>query len=368
MKAACDRAALLEGIQTVLKAVSPRSTLPILGNLLVETREGGKLGLLAYDLEMGIQTTVSTEITQPGALTIPARVLADVMSILPEAQVTITVDERHVAELACERSKYQLKGLPADEFPRLPQMEDGFSLEVPGDVLSKMVRLTRFASSTDDARPILAGVLTILDGNEIQLVATDGPRLAWTRCTVAGSVPRRAEVIVPSRAYGEVVRLIGSSSDPVGVTVTSNQISFQIGDACVQSRLVDGRYPNWERVIPSSCERTVTVELEAVRRAVRRVSIVAREDGNKVVFDVRSDGVVLSAESQEIGKAEEEVPAVLEGEPMRIAFNSRYLLQVLEVLECSEVRFELREPDSAGVVKPGGDDAYTYLLMPMVLP
>lgn len=368
MKAACDRAALLEGIQTVLKAVSPRSTLPILGNLLVETKPEGTLGLLAYDLEMGIQTTVASQVEKPGALTIPARVLGDVMNGLPEATVSISVDDRHVAELSCERSKYQLKGLPADEFPRLPQMEAGISLEAPGDVLSKMVRQTRFASSSDDARPILAGVLTILDGNEIQLVATDGPRLAWSRCTVEGAVERRTEVIVPARAYGEVVRLIGSSTDPVGVTVASNQIRFTIGNASVQSRLVDGRYPNWERVIPASCERTLIVELEALRRAVRRVSIVAREDGNKVVFDIRANSVALSAESQEIGKAEEEVPSVLEGEPMRIAFNSRYLVQVLEALDSAEVRFELREPESAGVVRPQDNDAYTYLLMPMVLP
>ncbi len=368
MKASCDRAALLEGIQTVLKAVSPRSTLPILGNLLVETVEGGRLGLLAYDLEIGIQTTVPAQVDQAGALTIPARVLGDVMSILPEAQVGITVDDRHVAELACERSKYELKGLPADEFPRLPQMEQGFSLEVPGDMFAKMVKLTRFASSSDDARPILAGVLTILDGNELQLVATDGPRLAWSRCTVEGAAPRRAEVIVPARAYGEVVRLVGSSTDPITITVATNQIAFKIGNASVQSRLVDGRYPNWERVIPATHERTATIELEALRRAVRRVAIVAREDGNKIVFDIRSDGVALSAESQEIGRAEEEVPSVLEGEPVRIAFNSRYLMQVLEVLDCAEVRFELREPESAGVVKPAGDDGYTYLLMPMVLP
>lgn len=368
MIVSCERAALLEGIQTVLKAVSARSTLPILGNLLLETREDGRLGLLAYDLEIGIQTTVPAEVKGAGSLTIPARVLADVVSILPESTVSLSVDERHVAELTCAQAQYSLKGLPAEEFPRLPQLEPQVSVSVDGQTLNHMIKQTRFASSSDDARPILTGVLTIFDDSQIQLIATDGPRLAWSRSAAEGTVSERTEVIVPSRAYGEVSRLVGSGDGAVKVTASTSQVRFDVGNASVQSRLIEGRYPNWERVIPSSYEKVFTVECEALRRSVRRVAIVAREDGNKLVFDISPDGVILSAESQEIGHAKEQLAGVLEGESIQIAFNSRYLTQVLEVLECDEVRLELREPDTAGVLKPAGSDDYTYLLMPMVLP
>lgn len=367
MKASCDRASLLEGIQTVQKAVSPRSTLPILGNLLLETRDGDRMRIMAYDLEIGIVTTIPARVEQAGAVTIPARVLSEVVSILPEAPVSFGVDERHNVQVTCERSNYSLRGLPAEEFPRLPQVDGAVEVEVQGDVLAKMIRHTRFASSPNDARPILTGVLTILNGNEIQLVATDANRLAWSRGLLARPVGERAEAIVPARAYGEVGRLIGSSSDPVRVTMATSQIRFEIGPACVQSRLIDGQYPNWERVIPSTHDKLITVALEDLQRAVRRVGIVAREDGNKVILDIAADYAVLSAQSHEVGRAEEEVTIRLEGEPMKIAFNTRFLNQVLEILESKDITIELRESDNPGVIKPVGDDTYLYLVMPMVL-
>jgi len=365
MKVLCERSVLLEGIQTVQKAVSPRSTLQILGNVLLETRPGARLGMTAYDLEIGIETTVPAEIERAGSLTIPARVLSEVVSILPEAQVCLEVDERHVTEVRCQRSKYSLHGLPAEEFPRLPQLEDGIEVKIPGQVLSRMVRETRFASSSDDPRKVLTGVLTILNGSEIQLVATDGYRLAWSRDSIDQEVTERIEAIVPARALGEVARLIGASEEPVYITASESQVRFAIGDACVQSRLIDGQYPNWERVIPASHDKDIIVSVDELRAAVRRVSVVAREDGNKIIVDCAEDGLTLSAKSQIVGQAQEELGARCEGGPIIIGFNSRYLLQVLEVMESDEVRIELREPDNPGVYRPLDRDNYICLLMPM---
>lgn len=365
MKLSCDRAALLEGIHAVQKAVTSRSTLQILGNLLLETREGGRLGLVAYDLEIGIETSVPADVERTGALTIPARVLSDVVAILPEAPVTISVDDRHVTEITCARSRYELHGLPAEEFPRLPQIEGGVSVLVSGDVMSRLIRETRFASSADDPRKVLTGMLTIIQDSELQLVATDGYRLAWSREGIGHEVQERYEAIVPARAYGEVARLIPSGEIDVEIVLSEAQVRFTIGNTSVQSRLIEGEYPNWERVIPASHNKSLIISVDDLRAAAKRVSVVAREDGNKVVLDGSPERLVLSARSQVIGQAQEDLGVRFDGEPIVIGFNSRYLLQAMEVIDSQEVQLELKESDNPGVLRPVGRDNYICLLMPM---
>jgi DNA polymerase-3 subunit beta len=339
--------------------------LQILGNLLLETRDDGRLGLMAYDLEIGIETTVAAEVDRPGALTIPARVLSEVVSILPEAPVHLEVDDRHVTQVTCERSQYQLHGLPAEEFPRLPQLEGGTTVKVSGEIIGRLIRETRFASSADDPRKVLTGMLTILDGGEIQLVATDGYRLAWSRDAIEGEAPSRMEAIVPARAFGEVARLITSGDASVEVTLSESQVRFVIGDACIQSRLIEGQYPNWERVIPASHDKVLVISVDELRAAAKRVAVVAREDGNKVIMDGSADGLTLLAKSQVVGQAQEDLGVRFDGEPITIGFNSRYLLQAMEVIESEEVRLELKESDNPGVLKPVGRENYICLLMPM---
>lgn len=365
MRLSCDRAALLEGIHAVQKAVSSRSTLQILGNVLLETRGPEQLGLMAYDLEIGIETGVRASIDEAGALTIPARVLSDVVAILPEAPVSLAVDERHVTEIVCARSRFQLHGLPAEEFPCLPQIEDGVSIRVTGETMGRLVRETRFASAGDDPRRVLTGILTIIDGSEIQLVATDGYRLAWSRDSFRGDTSQRVEAIVPARAYAEVARLIPTGECEVEVLVSKSQVRFIVGETCVQSRLIEGQYPNWERVIPASHTRSLVIPVGEFRDAARRVAVVAREDGNKVILDASPEGLVLKARSQVLGHAEEDLAVQFEGDPVVIGFNSRYLLQAMEVIDSDEVILELKEADNPGVLKPVGRENYVCVLMPM---
>ncbi|MHB1000561.1 MAG: DNA polymerase III subunit beta [Armatimonadota bacterium] len=365
MKAICARKDLYHGVQTVSRAIAGRSAWPILNNVLVRCEEG-HLRLTAFDLELGIECTVAATIDQDGSLTVPARLIAEVLATLPESDVILSVDEQNSVNVKCEKSDYTLLGLPPEEFRPLPEIPDTRSFEITQIALKDMIRQTIFAVSPDESRAILTGIQLILAGNELKFVGTDTHRLAIRTATV-GNASGEATCIVPKRALDEVSRLLEDEDSPVLISIADSQIKFLVNGVTIASRLIEGQFPNFERVIPTEYHRKLTIPADEFHSRVKRASIVARENANRLILRTEGDQLVVTAESGDIGKAYEELEIVKEGEDIEVVFNAKYLNEFLNVVGSDGVFLELRGPLDSGTMKPVGKDDYLYVLMPMHL-
>jgi DNA polymerase-3 subunit beta len=373
MQAVCPRKDLYEAVQTVGRAVSGRSTLPILSHILAQPQGDGTLKLTATDLEMWmecrlparLQATLDADDATEG-FTAPARVFTDILAALPDADVFLERPEGgNKIQVRCARSDYQILGLPAEEFPAPPDVETTASFTISGEILRDMIRHVLFAVSKDDTRPILTGVLLVFTGDTLKMVATDTHRLAVRTEKLEGG-EGDANAIIPARAMNELLRL-ANDEDSVTVALASGQARFDVGGATMVTRLLEGQFPNYERVIPTGFERKLTLEREEFIKAVKRAAIVARDNSNRVVIETQGAQLVLSAESDKVGSAHEEIEVAREGDDIQIAFNANYLADALNVVETEGVVLELTEPLRPGILRPIGDTATDYLcvLMPM---
>ncbi len=372
MQAMCPRKDLYEAVQTVGRAVSGRSTLPILSHLLVAP-QGNTLKLTATDLEMWMECSLPARIqaslddTGDGeGFTAPARVFTEMLGALPDMDVQLDRPEGgNTVQVHCGRSDYKILGLPAEEFPAPPDVTPTATFTLPGEVLRDMIRHVLFAVSTDETRVILTGVLLIFEGDSVKMVATDTHRLAVRTATVAAG-DGSATAVVPARAMNEVLRL-ATDEDAVTISLAQGQARFDIGGTTMVTRLIEGTFPNYERVIPTTHDRKLTLETTEFARAVRRAAIVARDNANRVVIETEGAQLVLSAESGTVGSVREEIEVAREGDDIQIAFNAKYLQDVLGVVETEGVVLELTEPLRPGILRPIGDGADDYLcvLMPM---
>lgn len=358
--------------QIVARGVSGRSTQPVQSNVLLEAA-GGSLRMVASDLEfLHLDARVPASVQEEGAITVPARLLVEVSGALPPEEVELIGTEQDTLKVACGRSHYDIRGLPAEDFEMLPPLEGAVALEIPQRVLHRVITQTIFAVSRDESRVILTGVNFAMAPNKLDVVATDTYRLALRRVTAdtpgVGSLdiaePRQA--IVAARCLHEVHRLLDADSDePVRLALTENLVEFSFGNIKIASRLIEGKFPNYEKVLPSGHDKIVLVRVADLQQALRRVLVVAREDANRAVFHVAGEVMTVTAEHPDVGRVEEELEAELEGEPLEIAFNARYLLDVLEPMETERLRMELSGPLQAATLRPEGDDEYLYVLMPM---
>jgi DNA polymerase-3 subunit beta len=373
MQAVCPRKDLYESVQTVGRAVSGRSTLPILSHILVQPQGDGSLKLTATDLEMWMECSLPARLQasldaddESTGFTAPARVFTEMLGALPDADVLLErPDGGNKIQVRCARSDYNILGLPAEEFPAPPDVAATASFTLPGELLRDMIRHVHFAVSTDETRPILTGVLLAFDGKSLKMVATDTHRLAVRTANIEGG-EGTATAIVPARAMNELLRL-ASDDEPVTVSLAAGQARFEVGKTTMVTRLLEGQFPNYERVIPTSFDRKLTLETEEFARAVKRVAIVARDNANRIVLETEGAQLVLSAESGTVGSAREEIEVAREGDDIQIAFNARYLGDVLAISETEGVVLELTEPLRPGILRPIGEKATDYLcvLMPM---
>lgn len=365
MKFTCPKRLFHEALSSVSRAVATRSTLPILGHVYLEAR-GGQLKLVTTDLEIGMTCTLPIdELGEAGAITVPERILQDVVANLPDAELELESNERNLLTLKAGKSQYTIHGLPAEEFPILPSVPQDGVLSVPGPVLRDLVRKTLFAASTDESRLILTGCLLAWDGQQAMMAATDTHRLAVKKSPVSGQFVHAISAIIPSRALQELLRLLGSSEDPASVYVGDNQILFVLGRVQLVSRLIEGQFPAYERVIPQDLQKRMVVNRQELFEAVRRAGIVAKAESNKIIFRSVDSTLTLEARSGEIGDAHEEVAISLEGDNVEIAFNAGYLQDVLAVLDTETVELHLGGPLNPGLLKADGEPDYLYVVMPM---
>ncbi len=371
MKLTCSPEALSHALQVVSRAVSPRTTLPILNNVLLETSPEG-LKLTATNLEIGIVNHVKAEIAAEGSVTLPAKILTEFVAQLHDAKLDMELDTA-TQTLTVKCGPYhdvKIKGIGANEFPPLPAREEGLKLVIAQADLLPAIEQTVVAASSDDGRPVLTGVLTQLDGENLTLAATDGHRLAVKviKATSEGEVGEDGanSVIIPARALTELSRVLkGDGTVEMWLGRSRNHVFFTVPGVEVMSRLIEGTYPNYSQVIPEQSNTTITVSTRDLHERTKGVSIFARDSANVVRIKTEAGEIAISANTSEVGSSEASVSAEIEGADIQIAFNSRYLLDVLALIGSDKVAMGFNGPLSPGVVKPAGKDDYTYVIMPV---
>lgn len=363
MKVICARKDLYEGVQVVGRAVSARTSLPILGHLLV-TAEEDRLRIAATDLEIGMQCVVPASVQEPGSMTAPARTLTEVLASLPESEVAISVDESNAVSLKCATSDFSILGLPPEEFPMLPEVREEVSFNIDREVLHDGIKKTAFAISPDESRAILTGILMSVSETGLVLVSTDGHRLCKCDCSLADS-RGAVNAIVPGRAMQELMRIVPEAEGTVEVTISATQVKFEVDDTVLISRLIEGQFPNYERVVPTEWTKKLIVPTEQFLQSVKRAEIVARDNNNRTIVQTLDGKLVITAESGNIGSAREEVEVIREGDDLKMAFNARYLLDMLSVVDTEAVEVELSGEVSPALLRPQAQENYLYVLMPM---
>jgi DNA polymerase-3 subunit beta len=368
MKATVSPASFGSALGLVSRAVSPRSTLPVLGNVLLETTDTG-LRVTATNLDLTIGVTVPATILEEGRTTVPARLLSEYISSLGEALCTMELEpSTQVLKLSCGVHKANLHGIDAVEFPPLPARDADTVIEVDSAALQNAISQTVMAASADEASPVLTGVLMQIDGTRLTLAATDRHRLAvkTLEVTTTGTTPV-SSVIVPSRHLNEVARAANPNRPTVGIAFSParNQIFFTMKDVEISSRLIEGTYPNYAQVIPGESTTTVSLPTAALLREARTAAVLARDAANPVRMRVGEGTLTLLAQTAEVGDDEAPLTASVQGDDVQIAFNARYVLDALAVLDSDEVQLSFNGALHPGVIRPVGRDDYLCIIMPV---
>lgn len=392
MKVSCLQENLAKGLAIVGRAVAARSTLPVLGNILIAT-DNGRLKLAATNLEIGITHWIGAKVETEGAITVPARQLTDYVNSLPPDRIDIELNTRtQTLHMKCARFDANIKGVEASEFPVIPTVGDETKISVEPDVLREMIEQAAFSAATDDSRPVLTGILAKFDksadpakGNSLTFAAADGFRLSVRNAILSSTLDAPLTVIIPARALIEVSRITGDQEEPIQIAVTENrsQIMFHLATTDVVSQLLDGNFPDYNQILPKAFTTRTVVNTSDLQSAVRAAAVFARDASNIVRLNIQpvasagsemppeaavgsgAGKVVVAATSAETGDNVGEIDAQVNGDPVEIAFNARFLGDVLNVLHAPQVLLETNSPASPGVFKPVGRDDFTHVIMPM---
>jgi len=376
MRLTCLPEKLNEGLATVGRVVAPRSTLPVLGNVLLET-DGGQLKLAATNLELTVVCWVGAKVEGEGAITLPARLLADYVGLLAAGEPLQLELKGKKAHLLCGRSEANISGIDAEEFPAIPSVSGGASLKIAAPRLKEAINQVVFAAAPDDSRPVLAGVQMAVSGGKLTMAAADGFRLAVRKVDLGDADVPDLTMIVPAKALTEVARGLPNDEDievEVAVTADQSQVLFRHRQAEVVSRLIEGQFPDFNRIIPKDSKTRVTLQTADFLRATKAAQVFARDNSMIVRLNlVPAEGgdealgrVTVAATSAEIGDNTGDVDASVEGEAMQVAFNGRYLRDALEALDAQQAFLEVTGPASPGLIRPAsGPNGYIQVIMPM---
>ena len=381
MKVVCSQSELNSALQLVSRAVATRPTHPVLANVLLTADAGSnRLSLTGFDLSLGIQTSLAASVETSGAITLPARLLGEIVSRLSsDSPVTLAVDDSgEQVQLTSLSGSYQMRGMSADDYPDLPMVESGMTLKLQPERLVQALKGTLFASSADEAKQLLTGVHLKFNQRSLEAAATDGHRLAVLNvedalqdAAVTDAVDDEGfAVTLPSRSLREVERLMASwrSDEPVSLFCDRGQVVFLAADQMVTSRTLEGTYPNYGQLIPDGFTRTFGMDRRALIAALERIAVLADQHNNVVKFSSQpEDGVVqISADAQDVGSGSESLPSNLEGDAMQIAFNVRYLLDGLKAMGSDRIVLHCNAPTTPAVLRSEeASEAFTYLVMPV---
>ncbi len=361
MKLSVSKEKLLAGLQTVQNVVSTRTTLPILSTVLLEAADG-QLRLTTTDLDVGMRGAIEASIEKPGAATLPARRLFTIVRELPSAEILVEVDSKSVASIRCGPSYFKILGLPEEEFPPLPKFDGAKTFTIRQKDLKDGLRKTSYAISTDETRYVLNGILFSFKDNKLTLVATDGRRLALVDIELEFPRSHEVDIILPTKAVTELARLVSDEGD-IKMSVTDNQVAFEVDGTLLVSKLIEGNYPNYRQVIPPEAKERITLERESFLNTVHRVSLLSSEKSNSVKLVFSKNNIDIIATTPEVGEARESLPVSYKGRDFSIAFNPEFLMAPLRALPTDEVFLDLIDEMSPGVIKV--QSPFLYVLMPM---
>jgi DNA polymerase-3 subunit beta len=363
MIVSCEKDKLNNLVQTALRGVSSRVTMPILSGLLI-TAEGGRITISSTDLEMSIKAELEADISESGSTVVSGRLLGDIVKSLPSGQLQIETGEKFLT-VKSTGGEFRIREMMPEDFPQIPAWEGATVVKVAGGEFMVAVQQTARASSTDEKRPVLTGTLVeknVADST-LKLVATDSYRLAWKEAEVSGSVADWEDCIIPSKTMNEVARLAGGSDADVEMKMQDKQVMFKIGDLAISSRLIEGQFPNYKQLIPKGEKTSVKIEKEVLSAAVKRALIF----GHNMRVGIYSDHLRVTTETPEVGDSKEEIPADINGEEMEIGFNGTYLMDGLSGVESEKVEIKLDDPQKPALVRTDESDKYNYILMPVRL-
>lgn len=358
---------LVKELHLVQGIVERKNSIPILSNVLAEAR-GGEVRISATDLDVSLRSGCPAQVVREGAITLAAKKLYEIARTLPESDVSIKVLPDAWAQIDCERVSFRMAGLPASDFPALPEAKPSKGVEIPAEVLRDLIARTGFAITVEDARYYLAGALMVLDKDGAAMIATDGHRLSFAQRKTPLKLADPIRVLVPRKAIHELARLL-ESEEVVAFQPADNHLVFAVGGRTLASKMIEGQFPAFEKVIALAGDKSVVLDREKLAQAIRRVSLLSSERSRAVKLSLASGRLDLAASSPDLGEAKESLEADYKGEAMEIAFNAQYMLDFLGVAGTQEVTLELKDHESQGMLRPRGESGtdYRYVVMPMRL-
>jgi len=376
MRAVCNTDLFSKKLALVSRGVSSRSTIQLLGGILLEAEEGS-VRLSATDMEMSIQTTAAAEVEEQGRVVIPARIFNDVVRSLPGGELALAHDRSEgVVRLSARENEYRIRAYAAEDFPQLPKFDEAAAFKMSGEALVETVEKVSRSYSRDETRPVLTGILISFEESRVRMVTTDSYRLSIKETELATTFDGSREAIIPARAMQEVSRIYASSDEEqVDVVISENQALFRIGDVLFGTRLIEGNFPEYKRLLPNAFEREISVRREDLIDTLRRVNLFAQRQTPPVpvTLDFSEGAVEVTVRNGEVGEARERLPAGSEDD-FHISFNPTYLLDGVSAVDSEKVLFKLNESLKPGLIVPGGSDDegsdgsepdFLYLIMPM---
>ncbi|HPR35206.1 MAG TPA: DNA polymerase III subunit beta [Anaerolineaceae bacterium] len=375
MKVIVQQQQLAHGVNVVSRAVTSRSTLPVLSNILIKTDEG-RLRLSATNLELGISAWIGAKVSQEGGLTVPARTFVDLVSNLPNEDVIMTLDERTQSlNVKCGTLNTDIKGISAEEFPPMPTPDDESAIPLNVENFKEMIQRVAFAASTEDTRPNLTGVHMSFQGDVLEMAATDGYRISISKAAIGHKPPQNLEALIPARALSELSRIAvnGDETLLMSFPAARGQVIFHLKDAELVSQLIEGNFPNYTAIIPSTFKTRTVLNTAQLLKACKQTEIIAREGSYIGRLDIQPEAgstgsgaqMEISATSEQTGSSEVIVDASVDGVPLLISFNIRFLREALEVIKTANVLLETNAANTPGMLRPVGDDSFRHIIMPM---
>ena len=370
MKLSCLQENLSKGLSIVGRAIATRTTLPITNNVLLAT-EQSRLKLATTNLEIAISCWLGAMVEQEGTITLPAKLLTEFVNSLPNDRIDLNLSH-HTLELKCARFEARISGIDAADFPPIPKIGDGMTCQIEPEALHLAISQVVFATASEDTRPVLTGVCVEFEEDTLTMAAADGFRLAVHKAPLLTPAAEKVEVIIPGRSLSELSRLLTDQREPVEIAINpqKSQALFRLKDVEIVSQLIQGTFPNYRQLIPQSYSTRAIVSTSDFLRATKTASIFAR-DGSGIVrlqitpAEEAPGSISISARSEQLGDSEGKIDAQVEGEATKIAFNGKYLIEMLNVLHEGEITLETTTPSSPGVIRPVGSDNYVHIVMPM---